>query len=47
MISIPDGTEIPLHCCPTCAEEIEPSELPARIPPQSATAPEVASPAIA
>lgn len=34
LVSIPDGTERPLHCCPTCAVECEPLELPAPIPPQ-------------
>jgi hypothetical protein len=34
-MSVPDGTETPLHCCGPCAAECEPLELPARIPPQS------------
>ena len=34
-VSVPDGTETPLHCCGPCAAECEPLELPARIPPQS------------
>ena len=41
LISVPDGTPRPLHCCPTCAEECEP--LPARIGP----ARETGAPAIA
>ena len=35
LISVPTGNETPLHCCPACAAECEPLELPARIPPQS------------
>jgi hypothetical protein len=35
LVSVPDGTESPLHCCGPCAAECEPLELPARIPPQS------------
>jgi hypothetical protein len=35
LVSVPDGTEMPLHCCGPCAAECEPIELPARIPPQS------------
>ena len=35
LVSIPDGTETPLHCCAPCAAECEPFELPVRIPPQS------------
>jgi hypothetical protein len=34
-VSVPDGTETPLHCCGPCAGECEPLELPAPIPPQS------------
>jgi hypothetical protein len=35
LVSVPDGTETPLHCCEACAAECQPQELPARIPPQS------------
>ena len=35
LVSVPDGTDRSLHCCPTCALECEPGELPARIPPGS------------
>ena len=28
LVSVPDGTESPLHCCPTCAAECEVVELP-------------------
>jgi hypothetical protein len=28
LVSVPDGTDRPLHCCPACAEECEPMELP-------------------
>jgi hypothetical protein len=34
LVSVPDGTPTPLHCCSTCAAECEPLELPAPIPPQ-------------
>ena len=32
LVSISDGTPTPLHCCPTCAAESEPLELPAAMP---------------
>ena len=32
LVSIPDGTDRPLHCCPMCALECEPLELPDPIP---------------
>ena len=35
LVSVPDGTETPLHCCGPCAAECEPFQLPTRIPPQS------------
>ena len=35
LVSVPDGTETPLHCCGPCAAECEPFELTTRIPPQS------------
>jgi len=35
LISVPNATETPLHCCGPCAAECEPLVLPARIPPQS------------
>ena len=33
LVSIPDGTDTPLHCCPPCAAECEPLERPLPIPP--------------
>ena len=33
LVSVEDGTETPLHCCPTCASECE--VLPLPFPPQS------------
>ncbi len=33
LVSVEDGTETPLHCCPTCASECE--VLPMPFPPQS------------
>ena len=35
LVSVPDGIGAPLHCCPPCAAECEPLELPAPIPPSS------------
>jgi len=35
LVSVLDGTDIPLHCCPICAIECEPLALPSRIPPRS------------
>ena len=37
LVSVPDGTDTPLHCCPTCAAECEPLELPAPMPPARET----------
>jgi hypothetical protein len=46
LVSVPDGTETQLHCCPTCAAESEPLELPERIEPKMAPAPsQTAAPA--
>lgn len=39
LVSVPDGTDSPLQCCPTCAAESEPLELPARIEVQMAPLP--------
>jgi hypothetical protein len=39
LVTVPDGTDTPLHCCPTCAAECEPRELPARIEPQMVSMP--------
>jgi len=33
LVSVPDGTPIPLHCCPECAAECEQLALPAPLPP--------------
>lgn len=38
LVTVPDGNS-PLHCCKACADECEPYELPAAIPPQSETRP--------
>lgn len=35
LVSVPDGTGRPLHCCPTCAAECEVLALPPRISPAS------------
>lgn len=32
LVSVPDGTDRPLHCCQACADECEPCELPAPKP---------------
>ena len=37
VVSVPDGTDRPLHCCPACAAECEVVALPPRIPPASET----------
>lgn len=34
LISVPDGTDTPLHCCPPCAAECEQCNLPLPILPQ-------------
>jgi hypothetical protein len=39
LVSVPDGTDRPLHCCPACAAECEVLALPPRIPPASETHP--------
>jgi len=39
LVSVPDGTERPLHCCTTCAAECEFLSLPPRIPPASEARP--------
>jgi len=39
LVSVPDGTERPLHCCPPCAAECEPLEFPSPIPPAAALRP--------
>ena len=39
LVSVPDGTDCPLHCCPICAEECEPMELPLALGPASETRP--------
>lgn len=39
LVSVPDGTEVPLHCCPPCAAECEPLGPPAPLPPSSAIRP--------
>lgn len=39
LISVPDGTDHPLHCCPPCAAECEPVGLPSPIPPAAALHP--------
>ena len=36
LVSIPDGTDRPLHCCPLCASETEQLELPLPLPPAPA-----------
>jgi hypothetical protein len=33
LVSVPDGTPTPLHCCPACADEAEPLDLPLPLPP--------------
>lgn len=33
LVSVPDGTPTPLHCCPECAAECEQLALPAPLPP--------------
>ena len=43
LVSVPDGTDRPLHCCPSCAEECEP--LPARTEPARETAAPITIPA--
>ena len=35
LVSMPDGTDRPLHCCPACAVECQFLALPPRIPPAS------------
>ena len=35
LVSVPDGTQVPLHCRALCAAECERFGLPARMPPQS------------
>lgn len=35
LVSVPDGTDQPLSCCPSCAVECDLLELPSRIPPGS------------
>jgi hypothetical protein len=39
LVSVPDGTDRPLHCCPTCAAECEIEALPPVIPPASVAFP--------
>jgi hypothetical protein len=39
LVSVPDGTDRPLHCCPACAAECEFLEMPPRIPPAPETRP--------
>jgi len=39
LVSVPDGTDRPLHCCRACADECEQYELPAAIPAQRETRP--------
>jgi len=39
LVSVADGTDQPLHCCPACADECEPMELPLTMPPASETRP--------
>ena len=39
LVSVADGTQAPLHCCPTCAAECESLARPAPIPPASAILP--------
>jgi hypothetical protein len=39
LVSVADGTDQPLHCCPACADECEPMELPITMPPASETRP--------
>jgi hypothetical protein len=52
MVSVPDGTERPLHCCRPCADEVAQQELPleelpARMEPGSAHPADAAFPAMA
>ena len=39
LVSVPDGTDRPLRCCPACAAECEVQQLPSPIPPSSETNP--------
>jgi hypothetical protein len=39
LVSVPDGTDRPLHCCPACAAECEVQQLTSPDPPNSPTYP--------